>query len=309
METVYIGVDIGGTNIRVACSDVSGNFIMADYTATWPLQNTEPFDDRVIGLIDGVVRQAAEKGYHTGGIGLGIPGTYSRGEIIMSPNIQDMHASEIIGFFDQKGIPLFIMNDVKCAAMGEQWKGTAKDLDDFLFLNIGTGISIAAVIGGKVHLGHNGAAGEIGYWLSDVGATTGYRQGRAPLEEKISGRWLSERVNRFHSQREITETSVDRKNITTKEIFEQYKKGDTAIRAVVDDGIQYLGTALADICILLDPAMIVFGGGVSRDFSCFSGYLQDYLSQTVPFPPKIVRSVLGDDAGIYGAVRLAIQST
>ena len=293
-QDLFVGVDVGGTHIRVACSDADGNIRQLKDFATWA-ETGRPFEETVAQHVE---ETAAAAGGTVRAVGVGIPGTYHAGKVIMSPNIPPFCARRLIERFAGGNIPLALLNDVKCAAMGEHWKGVAQASDNFIFLNIGTGLSLAWVQDGHVHLGHNACAGEIGYWISRPDETEGYAAGRAPLEEKFSGRWLAKNAGR----------ALGQGSLTTQDIFREYRAGNPAVKEIVDEGVRYLAAMLADVCLVADPGLAVLGGGVANGADCFLPTLRDYLRRTVPFPPRLVLSSLEGTAGVYGAIRLAIDS-
>jgi glucokinase len=308
MIDVFVGIDLGGTNIRVACSDIDGNIFKSESFFTNDEQYKNSFEDKLIGVIQMVITSLDGDKYKVISIGMGIPGIYYDDEIKISPNIEKISAKNLIKHFEEMGIPFFILNDVKCAAMGEKWKGSAENSDNFIFINIGTGLSVAMMLNGSVYLGNNSASGEIAYWISEVGSMTGFADGRAPLEEKFSGRWITEKVKNRLQHSDGNGWTGDIDNITTKGIFDEYTKGNVLVKDIIDDSIQNLVTVIANICILINPELIVFGGGVSTDLESFLDYIKEYLTRTVPYPPIIRKSGLEGKAGIYGAINLAINS-
>lgn len=290
----YIGVDLGGTHIRVARSDHQGNILASNSYATFVYEGS--FQAH---LTDAILRevQAMPSG-SIGGIGVGIPAIYHDGHINAAPNIPVFDAQAVIAEFEALRIPLRFRNDVGCAALGEMWLGAAKNCRDFLYVNLGTGISVASVLGGKLHLGHRSAAGEIAYWVTDPGSNVGYAAGHAPLEETFSGRWLAENLNA---------TLHPDEPFTTKKVFEAYGAGDAQIRAAVDAALTHCTNALANCCILLDPELLIFGGGMVDALPMFLDAMQTYFAQVIPNPPRIARTTLEGKAGLYGALRLAMS--
>jgi glucokinase len=310
MKEVFVGVDLGGTNIRVKCSDIDGNTIASEYTATVSCQYGDLLEENLVGIIEKAISGVDGAVYTVKAIGMGIPGIYFNGDILMSPNIQNLNAQYLIDHFKKQQIFFYILNDVKCAAMGEKWMGSAKGEENFILVNIGTGISVAMVIDGHVYLGKNSASGEIAYWISEVGSMTGFADGRVPLEEKFSGRWLTENVvNKLRQDHPEGWSDEKINKMTTKDIFKECYNGNVVIKDIVDDSIRYLATALANICILVNPGLVVFTGGITADLDYFLDYLKLYLSKTVPFPPEISKSSLLGEAGILGAIAMAIERT
>ena len=307
---IFIGVDLGGTNIRVKCSDRDGYIFNEDNVPTTSRRFGETLEENLTGIIDKAIASLTDPRDSVKAIGMGVPGIYYQQKILMSPNIDQINVDRLLRHYQEKGVAFYILNDVKCAAMGEQWKGAARNRQNFILINLGTGISVAPVLNGQVYLGEHCAAGEIAYWISKTGSTTGFGDGRVPLEEKFSGRWLGENIKTQLRALQLPDWPEQRiAPMTTKDIFEECFKGNAVIREMVDDAVQYLGTVLADICILLDPGLLIFSGGIVADLDYFLGYLQTYLQKTVPFPPEIICSSLNGDSGIFGAIALAIQNS
>ncbi len=307
---LFIGVDLGGTNIRVRCADRDGTILNEENLQTTARPFGKTLEENLIGVIEKAAAGVKAPNAGVKAIGMGVPGIYYGHRILMSPNIDTIDVDRLLRHFHDKGVAFHILNDVKCAAMGEQWKGEARDCRNFILINLGTGVSVAPVVEGRVLSGEHCAAGEIAYWISDVGSTAGFGEGRVPLEEKFSGRWLGENVKRrLRALKPEGWTEERIEAITTKEIFALCYRGDAAVKETVDDAVRYFATALADICILLDPETLIFSGGITADLDYFFEDLRSYLQKTVPFPPKLIRSSLNGEAGIYGAIAMAIQGT
>jgi len=292
-EGVYAGIDLGGTNIRLACSGEDGVFLYENVFPTFCAEQDKSFYDYLNGIISDFVDSFGPE-HDVKAICMGIPAIYYNGGLVASPNIRDFEPQRMINGFAGRGIPFYIYNDVKCAAVGEMWKGAARSVSDFIFVNAGTGVSIAAVADGALINGRNNAAGEIAYWITEPGSTTGYADGRAPFEEEFSGRWIAENMRGL----------LDEKDITAKRVFEEYARGNLQVKSVLDKLLADFATVLANTCILLNPEMLVFGGGMAEALDL--GYFDFYLRKIVPFPPALARSSLGGAAGLYGAVKLAI---
>ena len=295
-KSVFVGIDLGGTNIRLACSGEDGVFLSEDTFPTFCAEQGKSFYDYLNGLIGSFVNSLSPE-YDVKAICMGIPAIYFNGTLVANPNIRDFEPQRIINGFTSRGIPFYIYNDVKCAAVGEMWKGAARGTSDFIFVNTGTGVSMAAVAGGTLINGQNNASGEIAYWITEAGSTTGYADGRAPFEEQFSGRWIAEAMRGV----------LDEKNVTAKRVFEEYARGNLRVKAVLDRLLSNFATVLANACILLNPGMLVLGGGMAEALDL--GYFDSYLKKVAPFPPVLVRSALGGAAGLYGAVKLAIMNT
>jgi len=312
MKNVYLGVDLGGTKINIGCADKYGR-LLAGYKL-----NTASSADGIINQIkeysDRIVSEIRSRGYNLRAVGIGVPGIYMKnGSIALSPNIASLNLNPVKAYFlDNYGVPMSALNDVKCAALGEAWLGKGKNVRDFIYLNIGTGISAGIVIGGKIYEGHNGASGEIAYTLTNPNKKRGFKSGRAPLEEIFSGSGLQAALAK---KAEIESGAVlkgllmgNGHKLDTKLLFEAAKKGEKASRLILDGALKYFYIAVVNLSIILNPEMIVLGGGVSRGYDYFSAGLNRALNEFVPYPPRVELSEFGTDIGLYGAICLARNS-
>ena len=309
MKSVFIGVDCGGTNIRVACADTEGRIIRQKGISTFSDECKLRIEDKIISLVDEVIENISHEEYCIKGIGMGVPGVYYQGEVLMCPNIGGLNAKELITYFKDKwGLSLSIMNDIKCAALGEKWLGAARNIDDLVYVNIGTGLSLALILNGELYQGGNNSSGELGYWIYNAKDKEGYKAGRAPLEEVFSGKGIEELFKKLYQSNTKGSDINSMTDMNTKRIFEEYRKGNKEIIKIIDENVKHLITAIANISIILNPKIIVFGGGVAQDMDLFQSKIVDYLNKMVPFPPDVVKSALGGNTGIYGAIKLAIMS-
>lgn len=308
MKNLFIGIDCGGTNIRVACGDEQGNIVARKDIPTFSEDGYSSLEARIIGLVEEIMKKLDE-GDNVKSIAMGIPGIYYKGEVLMSPNIGNLNAKKLVSYFKYEyEITFNILNDVKCAALGEKWIGAAKGLDNFIFVNIGTGLSLAPVLDGRVYLGENNASGEFGYWVYDNDTQKGYKDGKAPLEDICSGKGISDTVKEYYKSHSMTLNGLEPDFINTRIVFEEYRKGNADIIKIIDHSFRQLMMALANLSTVLNPSALIFGGGVAQDIDIFIDRYNKYFEDMVPFPPSIRKSALGRDAGIMGALNLAIIS-
>ncbi len=307
MTEVFIGIDCGGTNIRVACGDLQGQILFQRSVLTFSGDDEGDLEEKIISLVEEAINGMDGDKYAIKGIGMGIPGVVSNGEVLMCPNIGNLKLKELVAYFRQRhGLDLNVMNDIKCAILGEQWLGAGRGIDNFIFVNIGTGLSLAMILDGELYFGEDNASGELGYWVYDVNEKSGFSEGKAPLEDIFSGKGLADRVRDLYGGDEKAPGLENVGAINTRWVFEEYGKGNPRVVPVVDEGIGHLIAAIANISIVLNPRKIVFGGGVSQDIDLFRDRITGYFNKMVPFPPEIEKSSLGREAGIFGAIRFAI---
>lgn len=236
--------------------------------------------------------------YSIAAVGVATPGIVLESEIKLAPNVNgwsDLALRQSI--VDGLGIELTVVeNDVKAAAIAESKSGALAKCDPGLYLNLGTGIAAAVVIGGRVVRGANGAAGEIGYGLVGSSDALDWSGEGAPLEEYVGGRGLGERgAVRF---------GTDGSGRALLELAS--KRADVA--QFVSDGIDELCRHVLTCVLLVDPQRVVVGGGMSRDSALVIEPIAARLRAALSHAPEVVTSKFGAEASLQGAVEIAKQA-
>jgi glucokinase len=190
--------------------------------------------------------------------------------------------------------PIAIDNDVNAGAAAEVRWGALRGVDVGLYVNLGTGLAAALVVGGRVVPGAHGAAGEIGY-LRDANADPTFADGHAPLEEAVSGGALARRGSALLGRA-----------VTTAELFEL--RDEPGVAALLDEVVETLSRTIANLCVTLDPERVVIGGGMMGAADHIMPRVKAALSRTVPFPPELSAARFVDDAPLVGAVALALEA-
>jgi len=189
-------------------------------------------------------------------------------------------------------------NDVNMAVLGEHWRGVARGRRNVVFIAVGAGIGAGLLINGALYRGATHAAGEVGYMLLDPKALWQEFRELGFLELRASGPALAARARQVMQRSRLSDA---------KAIFEAARQGDVAAQRVVEEAIEYLGTAVANLATVLDPEMIVLGGGVSLAGEVLLDPIRAAIERTVPARPAVVVSALKDQAQLYGAVFSALQ--
>jgi glucokinase len=298
---IYLGIDCGGTSLRVAAAGSSGEILDERVVPTGPAQDeVNGLGEAIVSLVRGFLPELTRHGKPVGGVGIGLPFVCWDGKAHLCRNVRALDPAWLesrLGVLC--GCPVAITNDVKCAALGESWLGAATGADPFVYLNVGTGLSAALYLDGKVHQGAHNAAGEIAYWAIEPGETPHLAPGLGQLEEAMSGVGLPGAYQ--------TASQAD-EDISAAEIFRRAGDGDALATAVIERGLGYLLPATANILTLVDPELLVIGGGVAKGLAAYADRIESYVRRTTPFPPRIAWSTLGGRAGLIGAIRLAIMA-
>jgi glucokinase len=198
-------------------------------------------------------------------------------------------------------------NDANVAALGEMWKGGGRGYDSIVMVTLGTGVGGGVILGGKILTGAKGAGGEIGHIKVEDGETdTCGCGGHGCLEQYSSATGIV----RMAKKDMVPDSSLAKiETLTAKDIFDCAKAGDAYALSTVDKCVKYLGTALANVAQVIDPEAFVIGGGVSRAGDIILKNVEKYYNENVIYALRgktFHLAELGNDAGIYGAVRMVL---
>ncbi len=306
MEKYYIGVDIGGTSIKLGMFSRAGQLL-----EKWEIATRA--EDEGVNILPDVVasieEKRAEKDGNIIGIGVGVPGPITDdGMVLKCANINWPMFNVRNRLVELTGVgKVKIGNDANVAALGEMWKGGGRGYDSIVMVTLGTGVGGGVILGGKMLTGSKGAAGEIGHITVNPDETEVCGCGKRGCLEQYSSATGIVRI----AKKELREDSslASLKEITAKDIFDAAKEEDPYALSVVEKFAEYLGLALGNIAQVVDPEAFVIGGGVSRAGDIIINHIEKYYNNNVMFAlrDKDFRlAELGNDAGIYGAVRMVL---
>ena len=297
-----VGVDIGGSNVRIALADLRGK-IRGRWSRELGVRRTPKV---VIDLIAEGVRELCRQ---TGippkkilELASGAPGIsdLKTGRVVSAPNLTGWHDVPLRDLLrENTGIPTTIDNDVNLAALGEHWCGVARNVGDFVFLALGTGLGAGIMMRGQLHHGTNWSAGELGYMM--IPGLPHYplavdRLGS--LESAIGGKSIE------RAWRENAPLKNNSLHVRATEILQMGEKGDRAARDLLESSAEHLAVAITNMNLVLDVSLVVLGGGVANE--ALRKVTASYLSRNEFARPKLVLSSLGADAQLMGALRLAL---
>ncbi|MFG1703048.1 ROK family protein [Nonomuraea sp. M3C6] len=274
-----LGIDVGGTKIAIGVSGTDGPEIAAKVR----LETGENPLATALHAARGLDRAPAAVGFSTTGV-------LHEGRVLLAPNVPGWNGLELPRLLREEygTIPVAIGNDVKAAAAAELRWGALHGVSTAVYLNLGTGLAAALVVGGQVVDGAHGAAGEIGYLLAEPGEPA-FADGHAPLEERVSGRALV-----AHGSALLGRT------VTAGALF-----GLPEGAVLVDEALRTLAIAVANLCVALDPEVVVVGGGMMAEAARILPPLAREVRRVVPFPPEVRAARFTDDAPLLGALALA----
>ncbi|TMD98831.1 MAG: ROK family transcriptional regulator [Chloroflexi bacterium] len=295
-----VGVDIGRKWVRAAIADIAGTIVARrDERARVASAKS------LIGQLGGIARRlASEAGVDWSQVThatLGSPGVFDpvHGYVAMAPNLPGWGRSGLVqAVRDELGTNVSFENDVNLAALAERTHGLGRNVHDFVFLSIGTGIGMALVIDGHIYRGAHGAAGEVAYMpLGKGDPRDPANRRRGAFEEAAAAAGIVRTARRLGM----------RAPLTPERIFVSARRGNAVAGRVVQAEAAMLSLAIATVTPVLDPEMVILGGGIGRNGDLLVEPIERELRQLLPFRPRVAVSALGDDAVLRGAVAIALE--
>src|SRR5579863_6044416 len=335
MPSYSIGVDLGGTNLRIAAVDDRGKLLEKVTLGTQVALGR----DRVVNDMCAAIQQVAAKHRDSGtllGIGIGVPGIIDMqtGMVHESPNLPDWADYPARDEIERRlKTRVILENDANAAALGEKWLGAARDFEDMAMLTLGTGVGGGLVLGGRVWHGMTGMAGEFGHitvepngalcGCGNLGCLEAYASATAVVRmarEAVAGGAASALAQAANSNVEFS----------AKEVYNLAIQGDEEARKIFRLVGRALGVVLSDMVNALNLPMYVIGGGVSSAWEAFApSMFEELLERSMVYAATspqlsrgqgasekvkpmgrkktiVTRALLGSDAGLYGAARLPL---
>ncbi|MDO4294683.1 MAG: ROK family glucokinase [bacterium] len=314
MTSKCVGVDIGGTSVKVGLFETTGTLLHKWEVKTRKEENGAHILEDVAASIRSTLKEQGIALTEVVGVGMGIPGpVLEDGSVEVCVNLGWKNRNpqrQLSALLDD--IPVKSANDANVAALGEMWQGGGKGYHDLVAVTLGTGVGGGVVLGGKIVAGRHGLAGEIGHiHIREDEKEHCNCGGTGCLEQIASATGIAREARRKMAASDMP--SLLRKageNVTAKDVFDAAKLGDALALEVVAVFAKYLGMALGQIALTIDPEVFVIGGGVSRAGSFLTDKVEAYYQHFTPISKnkaKLALAQLGNDAGIYGAARLVLD--
>ncbi len=315
MRTTYaVGIDVGGTRIAAGLVERGGRMLSEQRVLTPAAQGPFAIVDAIVEMVTGV--SGGPHPSEIAGVGIGLPAQidFRRQSVEFCTNLP-------LAGVDVRGLVMSrvkrevtIDNDGNCAALGEYRFGAAKGVRDFLMLTIGTGVGGGMFLGAQPYRGTRGLGGEVGHVVLDLDGPDCPCGGRGHLESFVSRRAIAERGRALASEfrgsrlRELAGGSVDEVGADT--VVEAARAGDAGALDILTDVGEKLGQALVGFVNVLNPQMVVIGGGVAEGADAMFERAEQVVRDQALAGRKdarFVRADLGNDAGVMGAAALAFD--
>ena len=295
---IVVGIDIGGTKTALMVWDRHRETVLVEDAVTTPTEiGPNEFVEGLAQEITALVARAERNLEDLVAIGVAVPGLVdaAAGKVIEAGNLAgwvDFPLRECLQ--EHFPVAIGIEHDANAAALGEQWRGAARGQRDFMFLALGTGIGAGVMINGKLHRGAHHAAGEVGNFVMGREFLGEDRDGQGNLARLIGGRTLRARAEA------ITGEELSAANAISA------SRDNAELAELAQDVIDYLAMTVIAIASLLDPPLIVLGGGTAEAGFDLVAPVRERAAQELAREPWIVPAELGSEAQLYGAIFSAI---
>jgi glucokinase len=271
-EDLIAGIDLGGTKIQAALVDAEGRIHGSHRCKTLADEGPDAVIGRMVELVDGICREVGLSTRDLRAVAVGVPGAVDdrAGIVDKAPNLDWVKVPLGRRLAEALGVSRVILdNDVRVAVLGEWAYGVGRGSQTMIGVFVGTGIGGGLVIGGKLHEGARGAAGEIGHMVLEPGGPR-CGCGRRGCLEALASRTAIERELRARSKQGDKSKALrlmkkeDRPHLTSSVIDRALEEGDELLEEVIADAQRHLGQALGSLINLVDPEVIVVGGGIAE---------------------------------------------
>jgi glucokinase-like ROK family protein len=304
---VVLGVDMGGTKIYGALSNLGGSVIDELNIDRHGTQGNESYE-ALTTLIDQLLASPKLEGKLVRGIGVGAPGITLHKEGIVkwafSLNWKDFPLKAKLT--ERYHLPITVDNDVNLAALGELWFGAGQNCQNMILIAIGTGIGAGIIIDGALYRGSSEASGEIGNMLPGTEFLGKNYLDFGALETVASGTGIAERARKVLKSRR---SEAELENLLSEDVFDAARQGQKWAWNLINETVDYLAVSIANLAVCFDPDLIVLGGGVARSADLLVGPILQRMEGTIPTLPRLVVSSLGLRAGVMGAITNVLHNT
>ncbi len=283
---VVLGLDLGARFVRGAVCDLGGA-IRARQDVELAVADAEDAIEAIGRLRDSLLGTAALDPTLVDSVIVGVPGVVADdGTLKLVENVAGLEGRRFADELQAAlGLAVALENDINLAALGEQWQGVARGVSDFVFLSVGTGMGAGLVLGGELHRGRNGAAGELDFALGELGEAV---DPAAP---------------------QVAELARQRTGLADPPaLFAAARTGDRVARAVVEEVARRIALHLTPVAAVADVELVVLGGGIGANGDLLLEPVARLLAEWLPFPPRIAVSTLGEAAVLTGAVAVGLQA-
>ncbi len=313
---LYLGLDVGGTKTLAVVGDATGRVLGRAINPSQASQTGEVIVEVMVQTAREALRNTGTSTSSIQGVGIACAGAVdsNRGVLVSCPQMPLISDAPFVSMFREHwDIPTVISNDANLAGLAEQRFGAGKGVQNLLFITISTGIGGGIVINGEIYAGASGFAGEIGHITVDTHGPYGRSRTPGAWESHCSGIALARITNERISAGEHSSLEKQGQGLNAIAIFDALRAGDPLAISVVKDAVEHMGTALTGIVNILDPEIIVIGGGLSNEWEAYIApsvaRMRLLTFAGMGKHTRVVPPMLGVEAGALGAIALAASTS
>ena len=305
--SLIIGVYVN-ENMVGALADLNGDILER---RTVPSVPGDAGVRQLITLIQDLQRASARFGAPVRGVGVGAPAVtlFNEGVVSWAPVLgwRDLPLKRRLE--EALDLPVFVENEVNLIALGESWLGAGQGIANLVCISLGAGIGAGIVMNGRLYRGAHDAAGEVGYIIPNERYLGQSYDNYGCLESLAGSTGIVARARQRLAAREPSLLAQNPETLTVRAVLTAAREGDSLAQAVVQETVEYLTIAVANLACILDPQRIIISGDLVEFADLFIDPIRSHLAGIVPVPPELVLSDLGLDAPVLGAVATALRQT
>jgi len=310
-----VGIDLGGTNIKVGIVDENQKIIVIDSVPTMMKRSANEVIKDMAKLVESLINKAELNRNDISGVGIGCPGTIDsiNGMVLYSNNLNWEDVPLVDELQDLLQYPIRVSNDANCAAIGEVKAGAAKDLKNIVLLTLGTGVGSGIILNGKIFEGGHPGGAELGHTILVKNGRECTCGRKGCFEAYASATALIQTTKEMvleHKKSLILKLCEgDLEKIDGKMVFDAFEQGDEVATKIIEEYISYLGDGIVDIINVFRPDKILLSGGICYQGKTLTDPLNAYVKKYCfagkkAMIPNVNRASLGNSAGIIGAAAL-----
>ena len=308
------GIDLGGTTVKLAYFDENGKMLDKWEIPTDTSENGKNILRDIAASVENYLKENQIPREDIIGLGMGVPGPVSGDGVVHTCinlgwgvlNVEQA-LQELTGFVVKAG------NDANVAALGEYWVGGGKGYDNMVMVTLGTGVGGGIIVEGKLLCGAHGAGGEIGHMTLHREETLRCNCGKyGCVEQYCSATGVVRTATQYLEKNDAPSSLRTLEKLTCKEVFDAGANGDAVAMEILDIVYQNMAEFLGNLCVTVDPDVVVIGGGVSKAGQPLLDGIRKYLPQYQIHATRNVElslATLGNDAGAYGACKLVLDAS
>ncbi len=317
MSQLYVGVDLGGTSIKVGLCNASGELLRTYEGPTEAADGTDVVLNNIAACVRELVSPDSEEWESVAGVGIGIAGFLNipEGIIDFSANLPFRNVPVKRIMEEKLGKPVKINNDANVAALGEAWGGAGKGIPNVVCYTLGTGVGGGIILNDRLIEGYKGMAGELGHMcvVPDLEAIQCGCNKMGCLETVSSATGIIRMARDAVQRGDKTSLALLEHEVSAaKEVFDAAKNGDEVAQRIVSRAAFYLGKSMATVAIVVNPQRFILGGGVSKAGEFLFSQVREVFQKLTPANAQegveIVAAELGNNAGVVGAAGLFLRA-